>query len=218
MQQRAGDLDAPCLSARKVAHLLAGAVGEADELQSTLRALAGFATANAVQRAVIEQVLPQRQVEIQRPALKHDAEALQRCRGAAPDVVPENADLAGDVVVEAGDQREQRRLAGAVEAQEHDEAATRNLERHVVESEILTEGVTDVLDDERRRASVNRLRFRCHIHTTILAARIHFKPLATLIVTLGLGHANQRAAVRLFAPLRMSSLVRKAAEPRAGES
>ncbi len=48
MQQSAGNFDAPCLSARKVAHLLAGAVGEADELQSTLRALAGFATANAV--------------------------------------------------------------------------------------------------------------------------------------------------------------------------
>src|SRR5215210_3331560 len=149
MQQRAGDLDAACLSARKVAHLLAGAVGEADKLQGALGALAGFATANAVQRTVIEQVLPQGQVEIQRAALKHDAETLQRCRGAAADVVPENADLAADVVVEAGDQREQRRLAGAVETEEHDEAATGNFQRHVVESDILTEGVADVLDDER---------------------------------------------------------------------
>ena len=154
MQQRAGDLDAARLAAGKVAHLLARPVGEADELQRPLGALARLATANAVQRAVIEQVLPQRQIEIQRPALKDDAEALQRRRGAAPDVVTEYADLAGDVVVEAGDQREQRRLAGAVEAQQHDEAATRNLERHIVESEILTEGVADILDDERGRASV----------------------------------------------------------------
>ena len=140
MQQRAGDLDAARLAAGQVAHLLARAVGEPDDLQRPLGAPARLAAADAVQRAVIEQVLPQRQIEIERAALEHDAEPLQRRRGAAADVVAEDADLAGDVVVEPGDQREQRRLAGAVEAQQHDEAATRNAQRHVVESQVLTEG------------------------------------------------------------------------------
>ena len=51
VQQRARDLDAAGLAAGQVAHLLPGAVGEADDLERALRALARFAAADAVQRA-----------------------------------------------------------------------------------------------------------------------------------------------------------------------
>src|SRR5262245_57402375 len=77
VQERARDLDAASLSAGQVAHLFAGAVGEADDLQGALGALACLRAADAMQRAVIEEVLLQRQVEVERAALEDDAETLQ---------------------------------------------------------------------------------------------------------------------------------------------
>src|SRR5262245_12441588 len=77
MQQRAGDFEAPRLAAGKVANFLLRAVGEADDLQRSLAAAARLPAADAVQGAVVKQVLLQCQVEIESAALKNDAKALQ---------------------------------------------------------------------------------------------------------------------------------------------
>src|SRR5690606_28794816 len=112
------------------------------------RAPLGFAAAEAVQGRMVEQVLLQREVGIQRLRLEHDAEPLQRRARRAPHVMAENADLARDVVVEACDQREQRGLAGAVEAEQHRERPLRNGERDIVQHELLAEAVAHARDDE----------------------------------------------------------------------
>ena len=82
---------------------------------------------------MIGEVLQQAQIAVEAAALEHDAELLQGRRRVPAHVVAENADLAADVVVEAGHQGEQRRLASTVRPQEHDEGAARHGERDVVE-------------------------------------------------------------------------------------
>ena len=98
---------------------------------------------------MIGEVLQQRQIGIEAAALEHDAELPQSRRRAAPDVVAQDADLAADVVVEARDQREQRRLAGAVRPEQHDEAAARHGERDIVERLDRPETVADAADQQR---------------------------------------------------------------------
>src|SRR4029079_2666984 len=90
---RPRDLQPPHLPTREIAHLAAGAVGEPDAAEQLSTTRCSLASADAVQRVVVEQVLRQRQVEIERARLEHDAEQPQRLAGALADVVAENADL-----------------------------------------------------------------------------------------------------------------------------
>ena len=78
MQQRARNFEPAHLSAREVAHLAAGAFGKADAREHLIAAQACFAPADAVQGGVIKQVLPNRQVEVERARLEHHAEQPQR--------------------------------------------------------------------------------------------------------------------------------------------
>ena len=122
MQQCARDLDPARLAARERPHLVVGAIGKSDLGQRLARAGAALAPAHALQRGVIGEVLRQRQIAVETAALEHDAELPQRRRGVPAHVVAEDADLAADIVVEARRQGEQRRLAGAVRPEQHDEA------------------------------------------------------------------------------------------------
>ena len=112
----------PDSSARPVAP----AVGEADALQFGGDARARRRGGHAVQRRVVEQVLLHGQVEIERRLLEHHAHA-----GPAPPRAvarmswPNTAMLPLRAVEQAGDQREQRRLAGAVQPEQHGEIARR---------------------------------------------------------------------------------------------
>ena len=90
------------------------------------------APADAVQGGVIEQVLRHREIEIERARLEHDAEQPQRLAGRAADVVAENADASVLDAEQPRDQREQRALAGAVEAEQRGEARRRHREVDVV--------------------------------------------------------------------------------------
>jgi hypothetical protein len=82
--------------------------------------------------------------------LEDDAEAPQRLAGRAADVVAEDADRAVARVVEMADQREQRCLAGTVEAEQDGEGPRRNRERDVVERPFTAVGMADRGDVERR--------------------------------------------------------------------
>ena len=169
MQQRAGDLDAPGLAAGKVAHFLV-ARGRRARRAAVPRAVAPARFAAARCRASAQwysRFWRQRQIEIERAALEHDAEPLQRRRGAAPDVVAENADLAGDVVVEAGDSANSVDLPAPLRP-----SSTTKRPRGIFSDTSLRARFSPKLwltfvDDERGRAGVRRMRFRCHIHTTI---------------------------------------------------
>ena len=85
MDERAGDLDPAHLAAGKLAHAVMGAVGEADALKQRAPAGARLGAGDAVQRRLIAQVLIDGEIEIERAALKHDADprrAPRRSGGA----------------------------------------------------------------------------------------------------------------------------------------
>src|SRR5262245_36592062 len=151
VQQRAGDLDAPHLSAGQVTHLVAGAIGERDAGEHVIGALAAVALADAVQRGMVGQVLDHRQIEIERAGLEHHADQAQRLARRAFDVVPEDADATALHAVEAGHQREQRALARAVEAEQHREGRGRDRKAHVVERLAGAIEVADAFDRDGGR-------------------------------------------------------------------
>ena len=92
VQQRARDLDAPHLAAGEVAHLVVRAVGKRDPRQHLVGAGARRARPDAVQRGVIGEVLRDREIEIERARLEHDAELAQRRARLALHVMAEDAD------------------------------------------------------------------------------------------------------------------------------
>jgi hypothetical protein len=76
-----------------------------------------------VQRRVVAQILPGREVGVQRALLEHHAHQRQRPPGFLRQVAAEHPDVARLGAVEPGDQREQRGLAGAVLAKQDGEGA-----------------------------------------------------------------------------------------------
>src|SRR5262249_14574668 len=97
---------------------------------------------------VIEQILFQREIEIERARLEHDAEQPQRLARCAADVVSENADASALDSEQAGDEGEQRTLAGAVEAEQRREARRRDRETDIDQGAPRTIGMVDALDGQ----------------------------------------------------------------------
>src|SRR5690606_37826304 len=110
MQHRARNFHTARLAAREVANLVMAAVSKTDDLQRCVGAPPAFAAAKPVQGGMIGQVLQKAEVGIQRTALKDNTETLECGAGPSANVVTENVDLTGGIIVEAGDQREKRRL------------------------------------------------------------------------------------------------------------
>ena len=69
------------------------------------------------------QVALDRQVEVERGLLEDHADVAQRRHGVTPDRAAGDAGLAGIGDEQAGEQLEQRRLAGAVRAEQGHETA-----------------------------------------------------------------------------------------------
>ena len=78
---------------------------------------------NAVQPGVEQEIGGDRQFEVERRLLEHDAEPRQRRHRIARHVVAHDLDAAGIGHEQAGEQLEQRRLAGAVGPEQRDELA-----------------------------------------------------------------------------------------------
>src|SRR5215471_11524500 len=97
---------------------------------------------------VIEQILFQREIEIERARLEHDAEQPQRLARRAADVVAENADASALDSEQAGDEGEQRALAGSVEAEQRREARRRDGETDIDQGAPRTIGMADPLDGQ----------------------------------------------------------------------
>ena len=150
VQQRARDLDPPHLAARQFAHRVPGAVGQFDLLQRGERALPRLAAADAVQRGVIQQILHDREIEIERARLEHHAQQAQRLAGLARHAMAEHVDRAVSRVVEPRDQREQRGLAGAVQPEQRGEARLRHRQADVLQRLARPIGVADAAHGERR--------------------------------------------------------------------
>ena len=151
VQQRAGDLDPAQLPARELADLVAGALGELEAGELGGRAPLRLAARDALQPRGVEQVLHDREIEVDGALLEHHAERGERLRGPPAHVGAEDPDAAAAVAVEPGDQVEQRGLAGAVLAEQHGEAAGRDRERDLVQHLARAEAVAQASDLERGR-------------------------------------------------------------------
>src|SRR5258707_15748255 len=95
MQQCARDLQPSHLSAREVANLAAGAIGESDARQHVVAAATGLAPGDAMQGRVIKQVLRHREVEVECARLKNHTEQPQRFAWRKSDIMAENTDAPG---------------------------------------------------------------------------------------------------------------------------
>src|SRR5579871_3203381 len=118
MQKRARDLDPPRLTAREEAHFVARAVGKPDTGELDRLPCARFTPAYTVQGAVIGEVLRDAEIRVEGALLKHDAKSRERCAAVARDVVAKDSYLSRFTHIKMGDHREERALAGAVQAQE----------------------------------------------------------------------------------------------------
>ncbi|MNZ81249.1 hypothetical protein D3C78_999090 [compost metagenome] len=123
VQQRAGDLHPAAVAAVERAHRLAAAFGELLAPQFQLDALGGQRARQAVQGGVVAQVLLDGQVQIEGALLEHHADLRQRAARLLADRAVAEADVAFLQVVEAGEQGDQGRLAGAVGAEQGVEAS-----------------------------------------------------------------------------------------------
>jgi hypothetical protein len=150
VKQRPGDLNPALLAAGEIADLLAGAVGEPRALQLDPGTLAPEPGGQPVEAGVIGEVLADGKLQVERARLEHDAEPAQRLGRLAADVIAEHGDAAGATVVEPGDQRKQRRLARAVQAEQGAEAPLPDAEAHIVKGPARAEGMRDMRHAERR--------------------------------------------------------------------
>ena len=105
-----------------------------------------------VVRGVVEQVLRDGEIEIERARLKDHAETAQRLRRFARDIEAEHGDRAALCGVEPRDEREQRRLAGAVEPKQHGESPLLHVEADIVECAPLAIGMAAMGDTIDRPA------------------------------------------------------------------
>src|SRR5690606_20293443 len=107
VQQGADDLDAADLPAGKAAHLLLDAVAEVDRMEQFVDPLPRHARSDAVQGGVVEEVLPDGEVEIEGAGLEDDAETPERLARVPVDILAEDADAARPRRKQMADEREQ---------------------------------------------------------------------------------------------------------------
>src|SRR5688572_1358707 len=101
---------------------------------------------------MVGEVLVDAQIEVERARLEDDAETPERLAGRAADVMAENADRPVPGVVEMADQREQRRLARAVEAEQDGEGRRGDREGDIAQRLLGAIGMADRGNVERRDA------------------------------------------------------------------
>ena len=144
----ARDLDAAAMTAVQRAHPLADALRHVERLERRQHALVGVFALQSSERREIAQILLDREIEIERRLLEHDAERAERLRTPFGGRLAANLDTAFGRVEQPGDEREQRRLAGAVRPEQRRDLAGIDLEAHIVERLLGPVPIGDVLDGE----------------------------------------------------------------------
>ena len=138
-EQAAGDAEALAHAERVGADLVVGPAAEADALERGVDAPVGALVAR---RGVHVQVLAAGEMAVEARLLDDRADARQRLRAV---VLAEQADRAAGGLREPEQQPDQRRLAGAVGAQEAEGAAARHLEVDVLEGGAIAEALPEAL-------------------------------------------------------------------------
>ena len=138
-EQAAGDAEALAHAERVAADLVVGPAAEADALERGVDAAVGALVAR---RGVDVQVLAAGEMAVEARLLDDRADARQRLRAV---VLAEQADRAAGGLREPEQQPDQRRLAGAVGAEEAEGAAARHLEVDVLEGGAVAEALPEAL-------------------------------------------------------------------------
>jgi hypothetical protein len=113
----AGEVQPPLHSATEAPHRLAAAAGQTDHLQRFLDALPHLRAAQAEDAGPGLEVLPRRQVLIQRRLLRHQTQLPPRPDAVAPHVVTADAQPARRGQHQPAQAMDRRRLAGAIRAE-----------------------------------------------------------------------------------------------------
>ena len=148
VQQRARHLDAPAVAAAQPAHLVAAALGQLQPLELDGDAPLRLARAQPVQPREVAQVLQDRQIEVERRLLEDDAHRRQGPRRGLAQVAAADPHGAALAVEQAGQQGEQRRLAGAVRPEQRGERARLDGEGDAVEPEAVAITEAEIVDLE----------------------------------------------------------------------
>ena len=161
MHEGACDLDAAHLPSGESADLFVESIAEVGLGERRLGPLARLGATDAMQRRVIDEVLFDGDVEVERTRLEDDAEFCKRAarRQRHVGAVDLDAALAGGV--EARHQRKERRFAGPVEADQHSERGRRDFKGHVVEGFSRAIPMTDIRNFQRRSWGLGAARFCC---------------------------------------------------------
>src|SRR5215471_9583533 len=99
---------------------------------------------------MIVEVLFDGEIEIEGRLLEHDAHLPKAFQHPLPNIHAEDTDRSLGLRIEAGRERKQRRLTGAVKPQQYGEIAGSDRERHIFQYAPLSEAVSEALDGERR--------------------------------------------------------------------
>ncbi len=150
VQQCAGDFHPPHLAAGQLPHRVPGTIRQVDLLQRGACALPCVAATDPVQGGVIQQVVDDRQIEVERARLEHHAQAAQRFARLARDAMTQHVDRSLLRVVKPCDEREQRGLAGAIQAQQRSEARLRHGEADILQRLVRTVGMAHAAHFKRR--------------------------------------------------------------------
>ena len=150
VQQRARKLDPAAVAAGELRGLVVGALGEAEPCQLLLDARLGDRARNAVQAGMEQKIGGDGELEVERRLLEDDAEPRQRRHRIARHVVAHHLDAAGIGGEQAGEQLEQRRLAGAIGAEQGDELAGMGGQADAVDGADRAIGLDDVVQQQGR--------------------------------------------------------------------
>ena len=135
VDERGGDVEAPLHSAAERLRLVAGAVGEADERERRVDALAQQRAGHPVERAEQLEVGGGAEVLVDRELLRNDADAPLGEVGVLVEGqtrrVGADEDRAAIGADQAAQHRDGRRLAGAVRAEQADDLAGADRQRQV---------------------------------------------------------------------------------------
>lgn len=108
VEERPGDFDPSPMTAIEISNDFLITVPHFQSFQFLINSSLTRSAVEAVQGGVIEEVLPDGEIQIQCGLLEHDPQGGQRLKWRATEVVACNLDGSGSRVIESGDQREER--------------------------------------------------------------------------------------------------------------
>ena len=148
MQEPDADVEAALHPARVRLRLIIGTLGETDDLQDLLRACARLFGREPVQPREEGEILVRGEVGVDRQFLRDEADRRLRRDTAGGQALAGHERFAGIRLEQPGDDRDGRRLAGAVRSEQPVTLAGRDLEADTVDGLDIAEALTQALATE----------------------------------------------------------------------